>query len=62
MKQFRIKIIRSCEFEVDMWARSSTEAIKMVMTKALDYDDRDLKETKIVSIKQTSEDIYHTHN
>lgn len=62
MKKFRIKIIRSCEFEIDMLARSSTEAIKMVMTKALDYDDRDLKETKIVSITQTSEDIYHTHN
>jgi hypothetical protein len=45
-----------------MWARTSTEAIKLVMTKALDYDDRDLKETKIVSIKQTSEDIYNTHN
>ncbi len=53
--KYRIKIIRECEFEVIMEADSRSDAIRMVHGKALDYDDRDLKQTRIVSINEEPE-------
>ena len=57
--KYVVKIIREVEFEVLIDAPSRSEVVKMVLKTAYDYDDRDLKETKIVSIKQ-QENIYNT--
>ena len=53
--KYRIKIIRECEFEVVLPAQSKADAIRIVTEKALDYDDRDMKSTKIVSIHEVQE-------
>ena len=50
--KYVVKIIREVEFEVLIDAPSRAEVVKMVLKTAYDYDDRDLKETKIVSIKE----------
>ena len=60
--KYRIKIIRSCEFEVDMEAESRSDAMAKIMRTALDYDDRDHKETKIVAISETPQDVYDPFN
>ena len=54
--KYRMKIIREVEFEVIIPAQSRADAIRLVQTLALDYDDRDLKQTKIVSIHEEPED------
>jgi len=59
--KYVVKIIREVEFEVLIDAPSQAEVIKMVLKTAYDYDDRDLKETKIVSIKP-QENFHHTFN
>lgn len=48
--KYRMRIIREVEFEITIEAPSKENAIRMVYEKALDYDDRDLKSTKIVSV------------
>lgn len=53
--KYRMKIIREVEFEVTIPAQSRADAIRLVQTLALDYDDRDLKQTKIVSIHEEPE-------
>lgn len=54
--KYRMKIIREVEFEIVLPASSRAEAIRIVQEKALDYDDRDLKSTRIVSIHEEPED------
>ena len=54
--KYRMKIIREVEFEVTIPAKSRADAIRLVQTMALDYDDRDLKSTKIVAIHEDPED------
>ena len=54
--KYRMKIIRECEFEITIEAPSKANAIRLVHEKALDYDDRDLKQTRIVSIYEEPED------
>lgn len=51
-----MKIIREVEFEIVLPAKSRADAIRIVQEKALDYDDRDLKSTRIVSIHEEPED------
>lgn len=54
--KYRMKIIREVEFEITIEAPSRANAIRIVQEKALDYDDRDLKQTRIVSIYEEPED------
>lgn len=53
--KYRMKIIREVEFEITIDAPSKANAIRIVQEKALDYDDRDLKSTRIVSIYEEPE-------
>lgn len=53
--KYRMKIIREVEFEIVLPAKSRADAIRIVQEKALDYDDRDLKSTRIVSIHEEPE-------
>ena len=52
---YHVTIIRECEFTLSVEAPTRADVIRMVTTKALDYDDRDLKSTQIVSIKEHHE-------
>jgi len=60
--KYRMKIIREVEFEITIEAPSKANAIRLVQEKALDYDDRDLKQTRIVSIYEEPEphDVFDT--
>lgn len=55
--RYRIKLIRSCHFEIDIDADSRSDALAKVMKTALDCDAIDQKETKIVGISETPIDV-----
>lgn len=57
--KYRMRIIREVEFEITIEAPSKANAIRIVQEKALDYDDRDLKSTRIVSIYEEPENNLH---
>lgn len=52
MPTYRMTIERTVRFQLDVEAADRIEAMKMITTKALDYDDRDLKETRVIAIKE----------
>jgi hypothetical protein len=45
-------IDRTVRFQLDLEAPTRLEALRMVNDKALMYDDRDLKETRVIAIKE----------
>jgi hypothetical protein len=45
-------IDRTVRFQLDLDAPTRLEALRMVNDKALMYDDRDLKETRVIAIKE----------
>jgi hypothetical protein len=45
-------IDRTVRFQLDIEAPTRLEALRMVNDKALMYDDRDLKETRVIAIKE----------
>lgn len=49
---YHVTIIREAQFTITLEAPSRADVIRMVTEKALDYDDRDLKSTQIVSIHE----------
>lgn len=49
---FHVTIIREVQFTITLEAPSRADIIRMVTSKALEYDDRDLKSTQIVSIHE----------
>ncbi len=52
MKTYRMTIDRTVRFQLDVEAPDRLEALRMVNDKALMYDDRDLKETRVIAIKE----------
>jgi head-tail adaptor len=48
-------IERTVRFQLDIEADTRLDALRMVNTKALMYDDRDLKETRVIAIKELEE-------
>jgi head-tail adaptor len=49
---YRMTIERTVRFQLDIEADSRLHALRMVNDKALMYDDRDLKETRVIAIKE----------
>jgi hypothetical protein len=45
-------IERTVRFQLDIEAPTRLDALRMVNDKALMYDDRDLKETRVIAIKE----------
>jgi hypothetical protein len=45
-------IDRTVRFQLDLEAPTRLDALRMVNDKALMYDDRDLKETRVIAIKE----------
>lgn len=52
MPTYRMTIERTVRFQLDIEADSRLHALRMVNDKALMYDDRDLKETRVIAIKE----------
>jgi hypothetical protein len=52
VKTYRMTIDRTVRFQLDLEAESSLDALRMVTDMALMYDDRDLKETRVIAIKE----------
>ena len=52
MPTYRMTIERTVRFQLDLEAASRLDALKLVTTKALEYDDRDLKETHVIACKE----------
>jgi hypothetical protein len=49
---YRMTIERTVRFQLDLEAPTRLDALRMVNDKALMYDDRDLKETRVIAIKE----------
>ena len=56
MPNYRLTIDRAVRFQLDLEADTRLDALRMVNTKALMYDDRDLKETRVIAIKEVQQD------
>jgi len=52
MPTYRLTIDRAVRFQLDIEADTRLDALRMVNDKALMYDDRDLKETRVIAIKE----------
>ena len=52
MPTYRMTIERTVRFQLDLEAESRLDALKKVTDMALDYDDRDLKETRVINIQE----------
>jgi hypothetical protein len=55
MPTYRMTIDRTVRFQLDVEATDRLDAMRMVNGKALMYDDRDLKETRVIAIKELEE-------
>ncbi len=56
MNTYRMTIERTVRFQLDLEAPTRLDALRMVNDKALMYDDRDLKETRVIAIKELEKD------
>lgn len=54
MNTYRIHLVREVELQIDLPADSKLDAMRIIQTMALDYDDRDLKSTRIISVKEVT--------
>jgi hypothetical protein len=52
MPTYRMTIERTVRFQLDLEADSRLDALSKVTTMAMDYDDRDLKETRVINIHE----------
>jgi hypothetical protein len=52
MPTYRMTIERTVRFQLDVEAADRKSALSMVTTMAMNYDDRDLKETRVIAIKE----------
>jgi hypothetical protein len=52
---YRLTIERIVRFQLDLEAATRLDALRMVNDKALMYDALDLKETRVIAIKELEE-------
>lgn len=60
MPTYRMTIERTVRFQLDLEADSRLDALKKVTDMALDYDDRDLKETRVINIHELEKPVQHS--
>ena len=56
MPTYRMTIERTVRFQLDIEAPTRLQALRMVNDTALVYDGQDLKETRVIAIKELKED------
>jgi hypothetical protein len=59
VKTYRLTIERTVRFQLDLEANDRLDAIRKVTEMALDYDDRDLKETRVISVQELKKPVQH---
>ena len=59
MPTYRITIDRAVRFQLDLEADSRLDALRKVTDMALVYDDKDLKETRVISVQELKEPVQH---
>jgi hypothetical protein len=57
MPTYRITIDRAVRFQLDLEADSRLDALKKVTDMAMVYDDRDLKETRVISVQELTKPV-----
>ena len=60
MPTYRMTIERTVRFQLDLEAADRMDALRKVTTMALDYDDRDLKETRVINIHELKKPVQHS--
>ena len=55
MPTYRLTIERTVRFQLDLEAANRKDALQKITVTALDYDDRELKETRVIAIKELKE-------
>lgn len=55
MPTYRLTIDRAVRFQLDLEAATRLDALRMVNDTALVYDGQDLKETRVIAIKELEE-------
>ena len=56
MPTYRLTIDRAVRFQLDVEATDRLDALRMVNDTALVYDGQDLKETRVIAIKELQKD------
>ena len=59
MPTYRLTIERTVRFQLDIEADSRLDALGKVTTMAMDYDDRDLKETRVITVQELTIPVQH---
>jgi hypothetical protein len=59
VKTYRLTIERTVRFQLDLEADDRLDALRKVTEMALDYDDRDLKETRVISVQEPTKPVQH---
>lgn len=52
MPTYRLTIERTVRFQLDLKATDRLDALAKVTNMALNYDDRDLKETRVINVQE----------
>lgn len=52
MPTYRLTIERGVRFQLDVEAATRADALKIVTRLALDYDERDSKETRVIAVQE----------
>ena len=59
MPTYRMTIERTVRFQLDLEAENRMDALRKVTTMALNYDDRDLKETRVITVQELTKPVQH---
>ena len=59
MPTYRLTIERTVRFQLDLEADSRLDALSKVTGMALNYDDRDLKETRVIAVHELPIPVQH---
>jgi len=59
MPTYRLTIERVVRFQLDLDAADRLDALSKVTTMALNYDDRDLKETRVIAVQELPQSVLH---
>lgn len=59
MPTYRMTIERTVRFQLDLEAADRMDALRKVTTMALNYDDRDLKETRVIAVHELPIPVQH---
>ena len=57
MPTYRLTIDRAVRFQLDLEADSRMDALKKVTATALDYDARDLKDTRVITVQELTKHV-----